>query len=93
MCGNRGIVFNCNINFQGSEELFLVDPLAPPEAHEPTPAQSISAGDRIPFLAEAVRRADAAARRDLLDDTGDAESKCSKSHSCGGLWNIEIIAL
>lgn len=59
---------------QGSEELFLVDPLAPPESHDPTPAQRISANDTLPYLAEAVRRAAARAEHHLLDDTNDGES-------------------
>lgn len=52
----------------------MVDPLAPPESHDPTPTQRISANDTLPFLAEAVRRAAAARADHLLDDTNDGES-------------------
>lgn len=52
----------------------MVDPLAPPESHDPTPSQRISANDTLPFLAEAVRRAAAARADHLLDDTNDGES-------------------
>ncbi|XP_056647890.1 E3 ubiquitin-protein ligase hyd isoform X1 [Diorhabda sublineata] len=56
----------------GSEELFLVDPLAP----SATTGRSVSnsqSSDNFPFLAEAVRRV-VASRNDLLNDINDGES-------------------
>lgn len=62
---------------KGSEELFLVDPLAPPENQETRGNPSSSGANMVvaeplPFLAEAVRRVAAVARD--LDDTIDGES-------------------
>lgn len=62
---------------QGSEELFLVDPLAPQGNREPNVSGSnLVVSEPLPFLTEAVRRAAvaAASSRDL-DDTNDGESK------------------
>ncbi|KAK9719267.1 HECT-domain (ubiquitin-transferase) [Popillia japonica] len=56
----------------GSEELFLVDPLAPPGTRSPTTNSNLSVAEPLPFLADAVRRA-AASSRDL-DDANDGES-------------------
>ncbi|XP_074027095.1 E3 ubiquitin-protein ligase hyd isoform X3 [Leptinotarsa decemlineata] len=58
----------------GSEELFLVDPLAPSSGNTATRSGSgqASSSDNFPFLAEAVRRA-VASRRDLLNDMNDGE--------------------
>ncbi|KRT83810.1 hypothetical protein AMK59_4307, partial [Oryctes borbonicus] len=56
----------------GSEELFLVDPLAPPGARSPTTNSNLSVAEPLPFLADAVRRA-AVSSRDL-DDANDGES-------------------
>ncbi|XP_063922757.1 E3 ubiquitin-protein ligase UBR5 isoform X7 [Zophobas morio] len=53
----------------GSEELFLVDPLAPSSSR----SSGSSSMPRFPFLAEAVRRA-AANARDLLNNVNDGES-------------------
>jgi E3 ubiquitin-protein ligase EDD1 len=57
--------------FQGSEELFLVDPLAPSGSSRS--GAGSSSMPRFPFLAEAVRRA-AANARDLLNNVNDGES-------------------
>ncbi|KAK9872968.1 hypothetical protein WA026_020316 [Henosepilachna vigintioctopunctata] len=54
----------------GSQELFLVDPLAPSSTRHLSRQTS---NERFPFLAEAVRRA-AATARDLLNDVNDGES-------------------
>lgn len=53
----------------GSEELFLVDPLAPSGSPRSTGA-SPSSGPRFPFLTEAVRRT---AASDLLNNVNDGE--------------------
>ncbi|CAG9834089.1 unnamed protein product [Diabrotica balteata] len=61
-------ILNC------SEELFLVDPLAPSAANSGSRSISNSqSADNFPFLAEAVRRA-VASRNDLLNDINDGES-------------------
>ncbi|KAJ8966246.1 hypothetical protein NQ314_003661 [Rhamnusium bicolor] len=57
----------------GSEELFLVDPLAPSGASGVRSTTSQTTPENFPFLAEAVRRA-AASARDLLNEINDSES-------------------
>ncbi|KAJ8980295.1 hypothetical protein NQ317_005215 [Molorchus minor] len=57
----------------GSEELFLVDPLAPSGTAGSRAAASQSSSQNFPFLAEAVRRV-AATARDLLNEINDSES-------------------
>lgn len=56
---------------QGSEELFLVEPLAPQGARGSVTSQLVSHGDVRPLLDTGVVRVGA---RDL-DDTNDAESE------------------
>ncbi|KAG5892960.1 hypothetical protein JTB14_015007 [Gonioctena quinquepunctata] len=58
----------------GSEELFLVDPLAPSSGSNGTRSGTaqMNSTDNFPFLAEAVRRA-VASRRDLLNEINDGE--------------------
>lgn len=58
--------------FKGSEELFLVDPLAPSGSSRS--ATNPAALPRFPFLAQAVRRV-ANNDRDLLSNANDSESK------------------
>ncbi|XP_022901003.2 E3 ubiquitin-protein ligase hyd isoform X2 [Onthophagus taurus] len=55
-----------------SEELFLVDPLAPPGARSPANNSNISTNEPLPFLSDGVRLAPTSARD--LDDTNDGES-------------------
>ncbi|KAJ8960750.1 hypothetical protein NQ318_020043 [Aromia moschata] len=57
----------------GSEELFLVDPLAPSGTTGTRTTTNQPSSDNFPFLAEAVRRA-AATARDLLNEINDSES-------------------
>jgi E3 ubiquitin-protein ligase EDD1 len=62
---------SANDILNGSEELFLVDPLAPSGSSRS--GAGSSSMPRFPFLAEAVRRA-AANARDLLNNVNDGES-------------------
>ncbi|KAL3282723.1 hypothetical protein HHI36_005894 [Cryptolaemus montrouzieri] len=61
---------SANDILNGSQELFLVDPLAPSSTRH---ISRQTTNERFPFLAEAVRRA-AATARDLLNDVNDGES-------------------
>ncbi|RZC39465.1 E3 ubiquitin-protein ligase hyd, partial [Asbolus verrucosus] len=62
---------SANDILNGSEELFLVDPLAPSGSSRS--GAGSSSMPRFPFLADAVRRA-AANARDLLNNVNDGES-------------------
>lgn len=60
---------------QGSEELFLVDPLAP-SANSAGRSSDPATSDSFPFFEEAVRRAvRARGTRDILNTINDPESE------------------